>query len=144
MFALRETWKDVFLPTKLYMIDVKVNQLDPNWPIVAKVTKNPKIHVNPNFLKKVRSQCECFLLLLVNGKLTCITSSSLPLFKQIEPIDPIEQLKQEVLEKQRKLIELQQCKLELEMRETNKKIEEEEKRRAMDSAGAIPSVSYLI
>lgn len=53
MFALRETWKDVFLPTKLYMIDVKVNQLDPNWPIVAKVTKNPKIHVNPNFLKKV-------------------------------------------------------------------------------------------
>lgn len=57
MFALRETWKDVFLPTKLYMIDVKVNQLDPNWPIVAKVTKNPKIHVNPNFLKKVRSQC---------------------------------------------------------------------------------------
>lgn len=56
MFALRETWKDVFLPTKLYMIDVKVNQLDPNWPIVAKVTKNPKIHVNPNFLKKVRAE----------------------------------------------------------------------------------------
>lgn len=68
----------------------------------------------------------------------------MPLPKQIEPIDPIEQLKQEVLEKQRKLIELQQCKLELEMRETNKKIEEEERRRAMDSAGAIPSVSYLI
>lgn len=54
MFALRETWKDVFLPTKLYMIDVKVNQLDPNWPIVAKAQKKPTIHVNPNFLKKVR------------------------------------------------------------------------------------------
>lgn len=53
MFALRETWKDVFLPTKLYTIDVKVNQIDPNWPIAAKVAKKPTIHVNPNFLKKV-------------------------------------------------------------------------------------------
>lgn len=71
-------------------------------------------------------------------------SSLLPHPKQIEPIDPIEQLKQEVLEKQRKLIELQQCKLELEMRETNKKIEEEERRRAMDSAGPIGTVSNII
>lgn len=54
MFALRETWNDVFLPTKLYTLDMKVNQIDPNWPIMAKATpKNPKIHVNPNFLKKV-------------------------------------------------------------------------------------------
>ena len=54
MFALRETWKDVFLPAKLYAIDVKVNQIDPNWPIAGAATaKKPTIHVNPNFLKKV-------------------------------------------------------------------------------------------
>lgn len=56
MFALRETWKDVFLPAKLYAIDVKVNQIDPNWPIAGAATaKKPTIHVNPNFLKKVIS-----------------------------------------------------------------------------------------
>lgn len=66
-----------------------------------------------------------------------------PSYKQIEPIDPIEQLKQEVLEKQRKLLELQKCKLELEMRETTKKIEEEERRRAMDSA-MVGSIKYTI
>lgn len=64
--------------------------------------------------------------------------------KQIEPIDPIEQLKQEVLEKQRKLLELQKCKLDLEMRETTKKIEEEERRRAMQAAGATVSLERVL
>lgn len=41
-----------------------------------------------------------------------------------------------MLEKQRKLLELQQCKLELEVREATKKIEEEKRRRAMDAANA--------
>lgn len=74
MFALRETWNDVFLQTKLYALDVKVNQIDQNWPIVAKVvTKNPKIHVNPNFLKKVSHFYVHFLRLVL---LTVCPSSS--------------------------------------------------------------------
>ncbi|XP_037871150.1 pre-mRNA cleavage complex 2 protein Pcf11 isoform X2 [Bombyx mori] len=35
MFKLRETWHDVFPATKLYQLDVKVNLIDPAWPIQA-------------------------------------------------------------------------------------------------------------
>lgn len=49
MFALRQTWNDVFTQPKLFALDLKVNGVDPAWPITAKVA--PAIHVNPNFLK---------------------------------------------------------------------------------------------
>lgn len=52
MFKLRETWHDVFPATKLYQLDVKVNLIDPAWPIQAQPQQS-NIHVNPNFLKKV-------------------------------------------------------------------------------------------
>lgn len=52
MFKLRETWHDVFPGTKLYQLDVKVNLVDPAWPIQAQ-PQQANIHVNPNFLKKV-------------------------------------------------------------------------------------------
>lgn len=48
MFALRQTWNDVFPQSKLYTLDVRVNQIDPHWPIVAQKI-SPAIHVNPNF-----------------------------------------------------------------------------------------------
>lgn len=48
MYALRQTWNEVFSAQKLYALDVKVKCLDHNWPITA---KPPSIHVNPNFLK---------------------------------------------------------------------------------------------
>lgn len=50
MYALRQTWNEVFSAQKLYALDVKVKRLDNNWPITA---KQPSIHVNPNFLKTV-------------------------------------------------------------------------------------------
>jgi pre-mRNA cleavage complex 2 protein Pcf11 len=50
MFKLRETWNEVFPATKLYQLDIKVNRIDPAWPI----QNNANIHVNPDFLKKVR------------------------------------------------------------------------------------------
>lgn len=49
MFALRQTWNDVFTQPKLFALDLKVNGIDPAWPITAKVA--PAIHVNPNCLK---------------------------------------------------------------------------------------------
>lgn len=48
MFALRQTWNDVFPPAKLYTLDVKVKAIDLNWPITAQKI-SPAIHVNPNF-----------------------------------------------------------------------------------------------
>lgn len=56
----------------------------------------------------------------------------------MEPVDPIEQLQQELREKHRKLLELKNCKLELEMREMAKKIEEEQKKNSSST------VSFLI
>lgn len=54
MFQLRQTWNDVFPQTKLFTLDVKVNSIDPNWPITAQIQpKSPAIHVNPNFLSNL-------------------------------------------------------------------------------------------
>lgn len=50
MFNLRQTWNDVFQQSKLYALDVKINCMDPEWPITAKVAT--AIHVNPIFLTK--------------------------------------------------------------------------------------------
>jgi pre-mRNA cleavage complex 2 protein Pcf11 len=43
---LRRTWNEVFLPEQLYAIDVRVNAIDPGWPITA---VPPAINVNPTF-----------------------------------------------------------------------------------------------
>ena len=57
LFKLRSTWDEVFPPKKLYALDVRVNSLDPAWPIKPlPPTVNASIHVNPRFLKQVRSR----------------------------------------------------------------------------------------
>lgn len=67
MFNLRQTWNDVFPQTKLYALDVKVNVMDSNWPITAKVV--PKsVHVNPNFLKNSETQAKEDLLKQMQAK----------------------------------------------------------------------------
>lgn len=59
MFQLRQTWKDVFPPTKLYALDIKVNHIEPGWPI-GKAT--PTIHVNPNFNFQATNVNKCCCL----------------------------------------------------------------------------------
>lgn len=101
MFNLRMTWNEVFPQTKLYALDVKVNVMDNNWPITAKIV--PKsVHVNPNFLK---------------------TQPPPPAPDPRANKDMVHQLQ----EKQRELLELQQRKIELELIVTKKKIAESEK-----------------
>lgn len=102
MFNLRQTWNEVFPQTKLYALDVKVNVMDSNWPITAKIV--PKsVHVNPNFLK------------------TQPPPQPNPEAKAKE--DLLNQMK----EKERELLELKQRKIELELMVTKKKIAESEK-----------------
>jgi pre-mRNA cleavage complex 2 protein Pcf11 len=98
MYNLRTTWNDVFSQTKLYALDVKVNCIDPNWPITAKVVPNrsPAIHVNPNFFNRQS-----------NAGVT--------------------DMQQQLRDKERELLELQKKKLELELAATKKRIEEQEK-----------------
>ncbi|KAK1875209.1 Pre-mRNA cleavage complex 2 protein Pcf11 [Dissostichus eleginoides] len=54
LFKLRSTWEDVFPLKKLYALDVRVNSVDPAWPIKAlpPSVSNASIHVNPKFLKQ--------------------------------------------------------------------------------------------
>lgn len=99
MFNLRQTWNEVFPQTKLYALDVKVNVMDNNWPITAKVV--PKsVHVNPNFLKQEVAKVQ-------------------PQGKDV--------LYQQMQAKERELLELKQRKIELELMVTKKKIAEQEK-----------------
>lgn len=54
LFKLRSTWDEVFPLKKLYALDVRVNSVDPAWPIKPlPPTVNASIHVNPKFLKQV-------------------------------------------------------------------------------------------
>lgn len=116
LFALRQTWTDVFPVTKLCALDIKVNGMDPGWPILAKVsgTKSPAIHVNPNF------------------------------FKPKETVTPAtNDMQAQLRDKQRELLELQKRKLELELVATKKRIEEQERENNMLTASVIAVSSCL-
>ena len=55
MFKLRQTWTQIFPNQKLYALDLRVQQIDPAWPITATPPEKGigSIHVNPKFLKQV-------------------------------------------------------------------------------------------
>lgn len=87
MFKLRETWHDVFPATKLYQLDVKVNLIDPAWPIQAQPHQS-NIHVNPNFLKKVILVDFVYTIVWILiyhylGKLLILLSASVSMYKVI-------------------------------------------------------------
>lgn len=92
---------EVFPPTKLYALDIKVHCMDPGWPIQAKppaVVKSPAIHVNPNFFKT----------------------------KEQNPVAS-DDVQAQLREKHRTLLELQKRKLELELVATKKQLEDQER-----------------
>ncbi|KAH8390238.1 hypothetical protein KR200_010628 [Drosophila serrata] len=109
MYALRQTWNEVFPQSKMYALDMKVKRLDNNWPITAKqpaankIHVNPAIHVNPDFLKTGMVP-----VMPVN---TTLASDM-----------------EEILQaKTRELLELKKRKLELELEQTKKHLEEQER-----------------
>lgn len=58
MWKLRQTWNDVFPPKKLFSLDVRVQSIDPAWPVTAPSNNNitsGSIHVNPRFLSSMVS-----------------------------------------------------------------------------------------
>ncbi|XP_041449196.1 uncharacterized protein LOC111078155 isoform X2 [Drosophila obscura] len=124
MYALRQTWNEVFPPSKMYALDVKVKRLDNNWPITAKnptnkIHVNPAIHVNPDFLKTG----------MVPGM---PANSTLP--------SDMEEILQA---KTRELLELKKRKLELELEQTKKHLEEQERQlnQATDAIAVAPIVA---
>lgn len=110
MFNLRQTWNEIFPQPKLYTLDVKVNMIDPNWPITAKVVpKVPKVHINPKFMPKGDDK-GAIPQVVVQAK-KAVNDSNL----------------EELQAKERELMELKKRKIELELIVTKKKVMEKEK-----------------
>ncbi|XP_032523087.2 pre-mRNA cleavage complex 2 protein Pcf11 isoform X1 [Danaus plexippus] len=103
MFKLRETWHEVFPSTKLYQLDVKVNLIDPAWPIQAQPHQS-NIHVNPSFLKKPTP-----------------TTSAAALSEEEEKMRAI------LAKKEQELLMLQRKKVEMELEQTRRQLQMAEK-----------------
>ncbi|XP_051902493.1 pre-mRNA cleavage complex 2 protein Pcf11 isoform X2 [Hippocampus zosterae] len=107
LFKLRSTWDEIFPLKKLYALDVRVNSVDPAWPIKPlPPTVNASIHVNPKFLKQSEE------------------APSRPTPSQLPPpviqssLTQEQMIRQQLLAKQKQLLELQQKKIELELEQT--------------------------
>ncbi|PWA24396.1 hypothetical protein CCH79_00011860 [Gambusia affinis] len=123
LFKLRSTWDDVFPLKKLYALDVRVNSLDPAWPIKPlphNFNSTSSIHVNPRFLKQPEEKPQTQP---VPAKPAPVTPAPPPLPLAVPQTAPAgltqEQLiRQQLLAKQKQLLELQQKKIELELEQT--------------------------
>uniref|UniRef100_A0A8C6MGF6 Pre-mRNA cleavage complex 2 protein Pcf11 n=1 Tax=Nothobranchius furzeri TaxID=105023 RepID=A0A8C6MGF6_NOTFU len=105
LFKLRSTWDEVFPLKKLYALDVRVNSLDPAWPIKPLPSPTNAIHVNPKFLKQVLTPVP-----KPASQLAPVISQSSLTQEQL--------IRQQLLAKQKQLLELQQKKIELELEQT--------------------------
>ncbi|KAG7305107.1 hypothetical protein JYU34_010576 [Plutella xylostella] len=120
MFKLRETWHDVFPATKLYQLDVKVNLIDPAWPIQAQPQPS-NIHVNPNYLKK-----------------PVATTSAVPVLTPEE-----EKMRAVLARKEQELLMLQRKKVEMELEQARRQCELAEKGVHM-TAPLVPLSGYQV
>lgn len=151
LFKLRSTWDEVFPLKKLYALDVRVNSLDPAWPIKPlPPPTSTAIHVNPRFLKQVCGEWlrsswrphvndkHSHVICRTNPPPCFCLQSEEPASPQAAPVQPPapapapppapavapssltqEQLiRQQLLAKQKQLLELQQKKIELELEQT--------------------------
>ncbi|XP_039265316.2 uncharacterized protein LOC120340977 isoform X1 [Styela clava] len=115
LYKLRSTWDSYFPLKTLYKLDVAVNNIDSAWPVKplpASLQEKPStsIHVNPKFLKKVDA--------------VPVTSVAVDTPAVHDSVD----LKQDLINKQKQLLDLQQQKLLLELEQTKQQLAMREKR----------------
>ncbi|XP_015117848.1 uncharacterized protein LOC107041696 isoform X2 [Diachasma alloeum] len=119
MWKLRQTWNGVFPATKLYSLDVRVQSIDPAWPITASppTISSGSIHLNPRFLSM--SQVSS----------TQAPSVTVPLSVPSPDLTPIKlnSKREELINQQKKLLELQKQKVELELLQAKLNFEEQQK-----------------
>ncbi|XP_067890022.1 pre-mRNA cleavage complex 2 protein Pcf11 [Heterodontus francisci] len=117
LFKLRSTWDEMFQLTKLYALDVKINKLDPAWPIkpLPPNVNSSSIHVNPKFLNRSLEEpaTSSSTVAPVNSAKQNIAESQKNITQEQEQF-----IRQQLLAKQKQLLELQQKKLELELEQT--------------------------
>ncbi|XP_030055959.1 pre-mRNA cleavage complex 2 protein Pcf11 isoform X2 [Microcaecilia unicolor] len=116
LFKLRSTWDEIFPSKKLFALDVRVNSLDPAWPIkpVPPNVNTSSIHVNPKFLNKSPEEA-----IPPSTSASTLGIPATPNVPEVQKNLTQEQLiRQQLLAKQKQLLELQQKKLELELEQT--------------------------
>ncbi|CAI5773462.1 PCF11 cleavage and polyadenylation factor subunit [Podarcis lilfordi] len=121
LFKLRSTWDEIFPLKKLYALDVRVNSVDPAWPIkpLPPNVNTSSIHVNPKFLNKSPEEPPAPSPAVCPPPVSCSAVSATPVVPEIQKNLTQEQLiRQQLLAKQKQLLELQQKKLELELEQT--------------------------
>ncbi|XP_062830588.1 pre-mRNA cleavage complex 2 protein Pcf11 [Anolis carolinensis] len=121
LFKLRSTWDEIFPLKKLYALDVRVNSVDPAWPIkpLPPNVNTSSIHVNPKFLNKSPEEPPVPSSTVTTSPVSCSAVSSTPVVPEVQKNLTQEQLiRQQLLAKQKQLLELQQKKLELELEQT--------------------------
>ncbi|XP_040908285.1 pre-mRNA cleavage complex 2 protein Pcf11 isoform X2 [Toxotes jaculatrix] len=134
LFKLRSTWDDVFPLKKLYALDVRVNSLDPAWPIKPlPPTVNASIHVNPKFLKQSEEASSpppapsqptpapaptpAPTPAPAPAPVPAAAPQAAPAISQ-SSLTQEQLIRQQLLAKQKQLLELQQKKIELELEQT--------------------------
>ncbi|XP_072317852.1 pre-mRNA cleavage complex 2 protein Pcf11 isoform X2 [Eucyclogobius newberryi] len=113
LFKLRSTWDEVFPSKKLYALDVRVNSVDPAWPIKPLPPAVNSIHVNPKFLKQPDETSP--------ARPAPAPTAPPPVAAPVDPVSSLTQeqlIRQQLLAKQKQLLELQQKKIELELEQT--------------------------
>ncbi|KAG7483910.1 hypothetical protein MATL_G00043310 [Megalops atlanticus] len=110
LFKLRSTWDDIFPLKKLYALDVRVNSLDPAWPIKPlPPNMNVSIHVNPEFLRQTKE---------VGTPRPSTPQPQTHVVVSEKSLTQEQVIRQQLLAKQKQLLELQQKKIELELEQT--------------------------
>jgi hypothetical protein len=113
LYKLRLTWGgsyQVFTPTVLHQLDVKIKKIDPAWPVthpkpapsapvpLDRSASNTKIHVNPNFVSKTVKE------------------------KTPPMEDETERMRAELLKKEAELIKLKQMQLDMQILQLKKEM----------------------
>ncbi|XP_045895103.1 pre-mRNA cleavage complex 2 protein Pcf11 isoform X2 [Micropterus dolomieu] len=120
LFKLRSTWDDVFPLKKLYALDVRVNSVDPAWPIKPlppTVNAGASIHVNPKFLKQNEEASSAQPVPAQPAPPAAPAPQPVPAVSQCS-LTQEQLIRQQLLAKQKQLLELQQKKIELELEQT--------------------------
>ncbi|XP_069060044.1 pre-mRNA cleavage complex 2 protein Pcf11 [Pleurodeles waltl] len=119
LFKLRSTWDEIFPSKKLYALDVRVNSLDPAWPIkpLPPNVNTSSIHVNPKFLSKTPEEPPAPVAPIIPAAAPVIPAPlNVPEIQK--NLTQEQMIRQQLLAKQKQLLELQQKKLELELEQT--------------------------
>ncbi|RZF38691.1 hypothetical protein LSTR_LSTR003497 [Laodelphax striatellus] len=127
LFKLRQTWNQMLPVQKLYALDVHVHNFDPAWPVQQLATM---IHVNPKFLPPHVQGTTTESTTPTTGTPPAVATAAPLATTAATTSAAAEDSKlatlRDLRRKQKKLLELRQKKLELELIQTKEKLREQE------------------